>query len=148
MKFTITQLSSRKGETDGRSWLMLSFINQQDGQKYSCFQTRPYTDNFHEGYEFEAEVTTKPNPKGGLYRNIVWPKQDARNGNILLSQPQLKPSDQLNRIEKKIDFILQSSGFTDPQIMSKRDKQEMGIPELPYSDSPPPTSDDEPGTPF
>lgn len=129
MKFKISKLSVKSGNKDGKSWTLYKFINT-DGYEYSAFAQAGYTDNFKDGYEFEAPVTEKPNPKGGTYKNIQWPKE-ARS-----SQGQSNNA-QLDRIESKLDQLLGKSQYIVP-----KGKNVSG--DMPYADSPPPDDKDTP----
>lgn len=110
MKFKVSQLSIKNGTAaTGKPWTMFNFTNMYDAQKYSCFSQAGYTDSFAEGYEFEAEYTEKPNPKGGTYKNVQWPKaQRGAPQNYQPSNPQLIEAIklQLERMEKKLDALV------------------------------------------
>lgn len=110
MKFKVSQMSVKNGtDATGKPWTMYNFTNMYDGRKYSCFQKAGYTDSFADGYEFEADFTEKPNPKGGTYKNVQWPK--VQRGAPQNYQPQNNQlieamKIQMDRIEKKIDRIM------------------------------------------
>ncbi len=142
MKFKINKLSVKSGNKDGKPWTLFKFINT-DGYEYSAFAQSGYTDNFKDGYEFEAPVTEKPNPKGGTYKNIQWPKQP-RSGDFLSQRSDQHPLDQLTRMEKsqqrieqKLDQLLGKQQYKYPQGPNVSG-------DIPYSDSLPPTDEDAP----
>lgn len=141
MKFKIINLKITKGNSKdtGKPWTLFKFKNAVDGFEYSAFSQAGYTDKFDNGYEFEADVTEKPNPKGGVYRNIQWPK--AQTSNVGQS------SGQLDRIEAKLDQIIQLAAITKVSIPKGVTPLKITKPNglMPYEDSPPPDDKDFPG---
>ena len=137
MKFTIQQFSSQQIQTKYGQKTKYRFTS--NGQTYDAWMKSPYTDSFAPGYTFEAELSGKPY-KG--IDTIAWPK--AQTSNVGQS------SGQLDRIEAKLDQLIQWASI--PKVVVPRgtnvSNMEPGKSEVPYADSPPPTTDDEPGTPF
>lgn len=142
MKFKISKLQMKGGSTDGKEWTRYSFVNVLDGHSYSAFAQTGYTENFKEGYEFDAEMTEKPNPKGGTFKNVQWPKvQRGAPAPYQPSNTQLTDAVkiQLDRLEKKLDRLLSYSG--DVVVNNP------GVPEdikLPFDGDPAPTDEDRP----
>lgn len=143
MKFTISNLKTKNGQTDGRPWVKYDFVNVADGNSYSAFAQPGFTDSFQNGYEFEAETTTKPNPKGGVYRNIQWPKAN-RSYTPQASEMNDAIKSQLDRMERKIDKLLDNNGQTASVPWSASTTLVNSAANLPFADSPPPTDEDIP----
>lgn len=145
MKFKVSQMSIKNGTAaNGKSWTMYNFTNMYDGHKYSCFAQAGYTDNFSDGYEFEADMTEKPNPKGGTFKNVQWPKvQRGAPAPYQPSNTQITDAVkiQLDRIEKKLDRLnrlLSLGGLKDNNHEVPEDIK------LPFEGDPAPTDEDRP----
>ncbi len=141
MKFKISNIKISKGNSKdtGKPWTLFNFRNALDGLDYSAFAQAGHTDKFENGYEFEAETTEKPNPKGGMYRNIQWPKQERGQSHQINNA-------QLDRIEQKLDRVLLA---LTPKVLIKSGSNidpKFGVETsaMPYADSPPPSDNDEP----
>lgn len=138
MKFKVSNLKVSKGNAKdtGKPWTLFNFKNAIDGLDYSAFAQAGYTDEFDNGYEFEAKTTEKPNPKGGVYRNVQWPKSERAQAN----------NAQLDRIEAKIDQLLRGDSIVIPIKMGPNTSSTLpkDIPQMPYADSPHPGDEDAP----
>lgn len=110
-----------------------SILNELDNQWYSAFAKPGYTDKLTKGYEFDAEVQSKPGNNGKIYRNIKWPS----NKPFTPSNTQLNDAMkiQLDRIERKLDRLL------DEQHHGYREVESEG---LPTGEPPPHTDEDNP----
>lgn len=132
MKFHIEQLETMNIKTKYGDKTKFRF--KSGGQFFDAWQKLGFTDKFAQGYSFEAELSGKPY-KG--VDTIAWPKA---------GQPsQQSSSAQLDRIEKKIDFIikiLDPVKSTMPLLIEKRIELEKT--NIPYDDSPHPTDEDTP----
>lgn len=139
MRFTIQNLERTTVQT--KYGMKNKFRFTSNGQQFDAWEKRGFTDQFAPGYSFEADLSGKPY-KG--VDTILWPKADRYQVQKDGTLTNLDNNAQLDRIERKLDFLLKTSGFTDPKIMSNKERESMGLAELPYADSPPPSDEDAP----
>lgn len=147
MRFKIEQLKQTNVTTKYGPKVKYSFVS--NGQSYDAWAKKGYTDNFRVGFEFEAEFTEKPNPKGGTYKNIQWPKQQGYSQRATEMYQALGATPQDHSIHAKLDEILRilkSPVIQVPKGASIFDSGTGKISileeDIPYADSPPPSDDD------
>lgn len=130
MKFTIQQLQQQTIQTKYGPKVKFRFTS--NGQQFDAWLKKGYTDQFQDGYSFEAELSGKPY-KG--IDTISWPKQETSN--VAQSSGQ---------IEAKLDQIIRMlQGATITLSKSEVSTKDFVPSEIPYANSPAPDDKDFPG---
>lgn len=97
VKLRIDKLIVREKHGAKGPYTQLSVLSNKEW--YTAFGG-DWNSNWSEGMTIDAEVVEKPNPKGGVYKNIQAPQK------VQPSKRLLDNSDQLNRIEARVNEML------------------------------------------
>lgn len=141
MKFTIQNLV--KSQINTKFGVKNKFQFVSNGQQVSAWEKKGFTDQFAEGYSFDADLGQ---PYKGVLQ-IEWPK--ASNPNIAYTPSNAQMTDAikltLERIEKKVDRILQTTEHRHELDNGKPStfSAPKDIPQMPFEDSPFPRDEDQ-----